>query len=164
MPTHRKINVSARNTSAPTNASKPSKRNAKAANKPEPVNAKPTAANKPSPAPVPAATVAKRHDIGATLYAGPSPVMRPTDRKLSPINLAVGAKSPTERDDAFVAALAAKYAGRTFARLNSDAGCVRRAIAFGYMRHVGGDLASRDCQLALTADGVSRGAAINKRP
>jgi hypothetical protein len=118
---------------------------------------KPAKAAKPAAVPVaPAAEAAKPeakrplHNIKLS-YAGPSPTVRQHGRKLSAIRTDLGAGRITERDETFMRDLRTAYGTRTFKRFDADAGCVRRAIAHGFLTHVSGDLGSRDAEFKLTA-------------
>lgn len=120
----------------------------KAVAKPE---AKPSKAAKPSK---PAADDIPRYENKR--YAGPSPVFRNHDRKLSPIVLNRVPGSFTDRDVAFIRDLHDQHGGRNFKRANCDAGNLSRAIGHGLVKHVSGALDQRDCLFALTAAGIKR--------
>lgn len=89
------------------------------------------------------------HEIAGS-YAGPSPTIRHHARKLATIRTDLGALTVTERDQSFIRDLRAKYADKPFKRYDADAGCVRRAIAHGFLTHVSGDLADRNAEFQLT--------------
>lgn len=101
---------------------------------------------------------ARMHDVGKLSYAGASPTIRGHGRKLSPVNPALGAGKVTERDETFIKDIRKVYGTRPFARLDADAGCVRRAMFHKFLEHVSGDLGSRDATFRVTSKGMGYGA------
>lgn len=89
--------------------------------------------------------------LGTSSYTGASPVFRGHYRKLSAIRLDLAASAYTDRDNAALKALHAKFGTRAFKRSDADAGIIRRLASHGYLRHVNGQLDSADCTFAVTA-------------
>lgn len=58
--------------------------------------------------------------------------------------------SLTQRGNAFLHDLKAKYAGAVFKRLDLDAGNLNRSIRAGLVKHVAGDPVSDQCTFQLT--------------
>lgn len=104
---------------------------------------------------------AKKHDIKLT-YAGPSPTVRGHERKLSAIRTDIGAANVTVRDGTFIADIVAKYGTKPFKRYDTDAGCVRRAIAHGFLQHVSGPADARDATFQATDTGEQYATAVSK--
>ncbi len=81
-------------------------------------------------------------------------------RKLSAIRTDIGAANITTRDETFIRDMRKLYGakpGTTFKRLDNDAGCVRRAIAHGFLT-LAGDAGDRQATLTLTKRGSEYGA------
>ena len=123
--------------------------------------AKANKAAKAAPAPATEAKAApapvRMHENVSLTYAGASPTVRGHGRKLAAIRTDIGAAKITERDESFIRDLRAVYRDKPFKRLDTDAGCVRRAIAHKFIT-ISGDVSSRDAVLTITSLGLSYGA------
>lgn len=103
---------------------------------------------------------APRHDTVKLTYAGASPTIRGHGFRLTPVRLDYSANSITPRDQSFCHDMRAAYGDKAkagFKRLDGDAGAIGRGITLGNVKHVSGDLASRNCVFALTERGYSLG-------
>ena len=105
------------------------------------------------------------HENAARSYAGASPTFRGHGKQLSPVRLNVTPKAYSERDAAFLRDLCKIVpASGEFKRGDCDAGAVARLIGHGYVRHVSGDTATRDCVFAVTKAGRDRIAPVTAKP
>lgn len=77
------------------------------------------------------AAIVAVHEI-APSYAGPSTGFN-ASRSRSTLRLDIGSGAFTYRDDSSLRDLIAKYAGKAFARLNVDAGIIRRLASAGVL-------------------------------
>lgn len=93
------------------------------------------------------------HNIAGT-YTGPSPTFRGHGRKLSRVAIerfgTLLNEPTTDRDNAFLSDLRSTFGNKPFPRYDADAGNLRRAGERGFLKHVSGDPASRDCIFQLT--------------
>jgi hypothetical protein len=88
----------------------------------------------------------------ATIYAGASRGFRQHDHKLRPVVPRPTPSNFTIRDEATTVALLAAYKHGDFKRGDIDAGYLGRNIGHRTIRHVSGDLASRDAVFACTVE------------
>lgn len=83
-----------------------------------------------------AKSVFAKHEI-VTTYAGASKpfTSRKSRTAISAVYNSLAGHPLSDRDNAFLAGLKAKYNGEQFPRLNADAGNLRRAIERGYINY-----------------------------